>query len=106
MLNHHFPVPASVALKVAPLAGTWSVAASAPLTCGVKVTLIWQLAPAARLAPHVLVSLKDRLFDPTIRTLPIAAVEAVTLVTVTTCAPLLVPLAWLPKLTLPGVTVS
>src|ERR1051325_7931865 len=49
------PVPVSGTVRVEPLLLTVSVALRVPAAAGVKVTLTVQVAPAARLAPHVLV---------------------------------------------------
>jgi len=60
------PVPISVAdcgLLLA-LSVTESVAVLVPVANGEKVTVILQLAPVARVEPHVLVSEKSPLFAP------------------------------------------
>src|ERR1051325_2557317 len=49
------PVPVSGTVRVGPLLLTVSGALRVPAAAGVKVALTVQVAPAARLAPHVLV---------------------------------------------------
>ncbi len=62
------PVPVSVAVCGEPVALsiTDSVAVSVPVVAGVKVTEMSQLAPAARVVPQVVVSVKAVAFAPAI----------------------------------------
>ena len=99
------PVPERLTTCVLPetpllLSVMLSVPVSGPVEAGVKVTLMAQLLPAARLEPQVLVSAK----------LPLAVIELMVSAAVpvfervTVCAALVVPCSWLPKLRLTGET--
>lgn len=74
----------------------------APPAAGVKVTPIEQLAPAGKLAPHLLVCEKSLLLVlPMVMAAPVKVRVAVpVLARPTICAALPVPTAWPPKLTL------
>jgi len=82
-----------VALSVTVIVPAWL-----PVAVGVNVTLIAQFAPAATDAPHVLVSPYCAL--ATMLVMLSAAVPE--FVSVTLCAALGVPTAWLPKSRLAG----
>ena len=104
------PVPERLALCVVPLTPpessvTVSVADSAPCAVGVKIILIVQLSPAKRDVSQSFVSLKSLLLGPVIAMLAIArgAIEAES---VSVCAVLGVPMVWLPKFRLAGVSVA
>ena len=71
-----------------------SVPASPAAAVGVYVTLTWQLAPATRVAPQLLVCAK-RLLE-TLRPV-MFSVESPLLVSVTACVVLVVPTCWLPN---------
>lgn len=73
-----------------------------PLAVGVKVTLIMQLAPAARLPPQLLVWAKS----PLVAMLEMVSGPVPVLERVTFCAALAVPRFWLPKLRVPGETLT
>jgi hypothetical protein len=96
------PVPERLTL-VGPfgsLVAMVSVPLRDPLAAGEKVTLIVQLAPAARLVPQLFVCAKS----------PLTAIELIdadafpVLCTVTVCAALVVPTLWLGNVRLDGVT--
>jgi hypothetical protein len=89
------PVPVKATVCGLPLAlsFTVSVPVLAPVAVGVKVTSIVQLAPAATLAPHVLVCAKS----PLIPMLPIVSAVLAVLLRLIACAPLLVPTNWFPN---------
>ena len=74
-----------------------TVAERVPIPDGVKVTLIVQVAPAFKLAPHVLVSEKSKAFAPDKTMLAIERGALPVFCTVTLCGPLEVPTAWLGK---------
>jgi len=98
------PTPES--RTVCGLPGALSVTASEPLllpeAVGVNVTLILQLAPAATLAPQLFIWAKAP-----VSVIPVIARGAVpVLVRVTACAALVVPAAWLAKLTVVGKSVT
>src|SRR5580658_1560314 len=71
-----------------------------PLAAGVKVTLMEQLAPAARELPQVLVWAKAPLLVPVMAMLVMVMATVPVLLNVTVCAALVVPTFWLPKLRL------
>jgi hypothetical protein len=74
-----------------------------PVAVGLKVTLIVQLAAAARLDPQVLVCAKSLAFAP-VMLMPILVIEVVVLllVMVMVCAALVVPTLWLLNVRLAG----
>src|SRR5712692_4744723 len=72
---------------------------------GVKVTLMVQFAPAARLEPHVLLWLKSVALVPVSAMLLMTTAEAPVLVTVSACAPLRAPISCGAKLRPEGVRV-
>jgi hypothetical protein len=67
-----------------------TAALRAPVAVGVNVTLILQLAPAARLVPQVFVWLKSPLFVPVMAMLVMPSAAVPVLERVTACAALLV----------------
>jgi hypothetical protein len=71
---------------------------------GVKVTLIWQLAPAATEPPQLLVSVKVLLPVPVIAKEEIVSAPLPLLASSIVCGELVVPTAWLAKLRLLGET--
>jgi hypothetical protein len=73
---------------------------------GVKVTLVVQLAPTARLAPHVFVWAKSPAFAPVKAMLVMLIATEPVLVMVTICGALLVPCGMVPNATLAGETVA
>ncbi len=75
------------------LSETLSEAARGPMTLGVKVTLIAQLAPTARLVPQVFVSAKSPLFVPTTAIEVMLTVTVPVFVHVADCGGLDVPIA-------------
>ena len=77
-----------------------TLAARLPLAAGVKVTLMVQLAPAARELPHVFVWTKSPLLVPVIAMLVIVIATVPVLLNVIVCAALVVPTFWLPNLRL------
>ena len=86
-----------------PLSLIFNVASRVPVAAGVKVTLIVQLAAAARLDPHgveLVTSAKSIALVPLIVMLLIVRAEVPRLVIVTNIGTLVVPTVWLPKLTL------
>jgi len=98
------PVPVSV--TVCGLIGALSVIAMVPLrvpvAVGVRVTLIVQLAPAARLAPHVFVTPKSEEFVPVTLMLEMARLTLPVFERVTVCAALGVPTCCPVNVRLPG----
>jgi hypothetical protein len=89
------PVPVKATVCGLPLAlsFTVSVPVLVPVAVGVKVTSIAQLAPAATLAPHVLVCANS----PLIPILPIVSAVLPVLLRLIACAALLVPTNWFPN---------
>jgi hypothetical protein len=73
-----------------------------PKWLGVKVTLMVQFAPAARLDPHELFWLKSVALLPESATLAIVTADVPVLVTVSVCAPLTLPVSCGAKLRLAG----
>jgi hypothetical protein len=69
----------------------------APVAEGVKVTLIEQMAPAAKLEPQVFVCAKSVLLVPVIAMPNMLSVPVPLLVIVTTLAALVAPTNWLPN---------
>ena len=86
------------------MALTFSDAPRLPVSCGVKVTFIAQLAPAARVLPQVPVSEKSARFPPVICILILLNPAVPRLVKVTVCGLLVVPTDWLPKFRLLGLS--
>ena len=82
----------------AALSLTGSVPVAVPVCCGVKVTLIEQLAPPATLAPQLFVSPKL----PVVAMLAMLSGAPPVLARVTTCGRLVVPTACVPKVRLAG----
>lgn len=91
------PVPLSIAICGLPvvLALTESEAVRDPIPVGVKVTLIWQLAPVGKedVDVHVLVWLKSPAFAPVIVMAEIVSAVAPVLVSCTVWGRLFVPVA-------------
>jgi hypothetical protein len=89
------PVPASATICGVPtaLSVTKIAAVRAPLPVGVKVTLIWQAAPAAREEPQLLVCANSSRFVPVIAIVEIVRDSVPLLVSCTLCGALLVPIA-------------
>src|SRR2546426_433168 len=87
------PVPLRAAICGLPeaLSVTTSAAERAPRALGLKVTLIVQLAPAARLVPQLLLRAKSLLFGPVIATPLIFSAWLPVLESVTGWAGLAVP---------------
>ena len=73
-----------------------------PIWLGVKVTLIAQLAPAARLGPQVVVWLNSAALDPAMAMLLMTKGEVAVLVSVSGIAALVLPTNSLPKFKLAG----
>jgi hypothetical protein len=93
------PVPLKATLCGLPAALSVTLTADArfPVLVGVNTTLMVQLALAPSVAPQVFVCVKSRRFSP-VTLIPINdSVDVPVLVSVTTCAALLVPTVWLPK---------
>jgi len=105
------PVPVSGTLCGLPpaLSLMLRVAVRAPLAAGVKLTLMVQLAVAARvlgLSGQVFDCAKSAAFTP-FTTMPLIVSAAVPLfVSVIDCAALVVPIFWLPKLSEVGLSVT
>ena len=101
------PVPISVAdCGLLPaLSVTESVAVLVPVANGEKVTVILQLAPVARVEPHVLVSEKSPVFAPVKLMLEIVSDEPGFWRVMDTDG-LVVPSGWAAKVTLPGLKVT
>jgi hypothetical protein len=100
------PLKGTVCGLPAALSAMLSVEDRLPVFSGVNVTLIVQLAFATRVFPHVCVCEKYALFPPVILMVVKDRVEVPVLVSVTTCALLLTPTIWLPKLRLVGDNVT
>ena len=105
------PVPLSATLCGLPLALSLTVtlALRPPFAEGVKVTLMMQLTPAASvfgLSGQVFVWAKSPAFAPLSETLVMVSAAVPLLVSVATCAALVVPTFWLPKLRLVGASVT
>lgn len=96
------PVSAAVCGLLGSLSATLRVAVAVPAAVGVKVTLIVQFAPAARVVPQVVVSANNDADVPPIETAMALRVEVVLLLRVTIFAGLVVLMAWLPKATVAG----
>jgi hypothetical protein len=90
------PTPLSVAVCVGTgeLSVTTSVAVRAPLAEGVKMTLIVQLTPAARLVPHPFVWVKSAGFDPLMAMLVMDSGASPLFRRVRVCAALAVLTSW------------
>jgi hypothetical protein len=93
------PVPERVAVWGLPVALSVSVteAAKDPLAAGLNVTLTVQLAPAATLAPQLLLCAKSPGFAPVSVMLLMLKAALPVLLSVKVWAELVVPTAWLPK---------
>ena len=93
------PVPVRLTVWGLPVALSVRVTAAVrdPLAAGVKVTLIVQLAPAATLAPQLLVCAKSLAFAPEIARLVTLKDVLPEFVKVIVWAVLVVPREWLPK---------
>ena len=78
------PVPVRLAVRGLPVALSVmvTVALRVPAAVGLKVTLMVQLAPTARLVPQVLVEAKSPLLVPVTATLLIASAEPLPFVSV------------------------
>ena len=89
------PVPVRLAVRglPVPLSVTVSVALRVPEAVGLKVTLMVQLAAAARLAPQPFVRAKSPLLVPVMATLLMVSDELVPFFRVSVCAVLVVPTA-------------
>ena len=85
---------------------TRKVAVRVPPAVGVKVTLIVQLAPAAKVEPQVVVRAKSPAFVPVKEVTIEVRLVVPMLLRVTTWAELVVPATWLPKVRLPGARVT
>lgn len=98
------PVPESDTLSgLSPaLSVTFTVAVRLPVAVGAKLTEMVQLAPAPRLAGHVLVWVKSPGLVPLRAMLLIARAVLPVFVRVTPCAALVVPTSCEPKLSLDG----
>ncbi len=98
------PVPEKVTDCGLPVALSVRVRAAVkdPLAAGVKVTLIVQLAPAATLAPQLLVCAKSLGLVPVMAILVMLKAALPVLFRVTDWAALEVPTAWLAKVRLAG----
>ena len=81
-----------------------SVAVRVPLALGVKVTLMVQLPPDATLLPQVFVCPKSPAFAPVKAMLPMFSVTLESLVSVTACGALVVPMDCEAKVRLVGET--
>lgn len=86
------PVPVRVAVcgLLASLSATLSNAVTAPAAVGVKVTLIVQLLPTARVAPHALVCANTDALVPVMLTTMLLTVAVLLFFSVTVCAVLVV----------------
>ena len=73
-----------------------------PAAVGLKVTLIMQLAPIAKLEPHVLVCEKSPKFAPATAMPVNVSVLFPLLLSVTVCMLLAVPTSWLPNVSCVG----
>jgi len=101
------PVPFSATVSVGLTGSELRIASDAdlaPAAAGLNVTLTEQLAPAARLIPHVLVWVKSPGLVPVRLMLLIVSAALPVLDNVIAWAALLVFTAWLPKGRLPGFT--
>ena len=106
------PVPVSATVSVGAsgsLVLITMLAARAPITVGVNVTLTAQFAPAAMPAPpigQVLVWAKSSVFVPAVAILLMRSAAVPELYTVTNCAALVVLSAWFPNTREVGVAVA
>jgi hypothetical protein len=96
------PVSAAVCGLLASLSATLKVAVTAPVAVGVKVTLIVQLLPAARVAPHAEVCANEAAPAPVRLTTMFDTVAVLLFFSVTVCAVLVVLMFWFPKFTVAG----
>jgi hypothetical protein len=103
-------MPVPLTLTVCGLRETLSVtvtsAVRVPVAVGRKVTVIVQLAPAAIVDPQFVVCEKSEGFVPASVMLEMSKLELPTFVTIFVCAALVVPTAWLPKVTTAGLIES
>jgi hypothetical protein len=97
------PLRPTVLLPDFALLCTCSVALCPPVRCGVNTTCIVQLAPAARLEPHV-DDPSEKSLLPVRRGAIFVSVVVPELVTVTACGALATPIATVPKERLAGET--
>ena len=74
----------------------------APIWLGVKITLMAQLAPAARLGPQVVVWLNSAVLDPAMAMLVMSVGKVAVLDSVSESAPLALPTNSVPKSKLAG----
>ena len=84
------PVSAAVCGLLASLSATLKVAVTAPVAVGLKVTLIVQLAPAARVAPHAVVCANEDAPAPVMLTTMFFTIAVLLFFSVTVCAVLVV----------------
>ena len=82
------------------------VAERAPPAVGLKVTLIEQLTPAAKVDPQVVVRAKSAVLVPVKEMLRDVSVVVPMFFSVTVCAALVVLTVWLAKVTFVGLTVT
>ena len=75
-----------------------------PVAEGLKVTAMLQCAPAATELPQVLVCVKSFALEPVTLMPEIVSAALPVLVSVTLCAALVVPVAWLAKARLVGLS--
>ena len=96
------PVQVRLTLCVPPMVLSVRVTAAVrvPVAAGLKVTLIAQLAAAARLEPQLLVWVKSPALAPETAMLVMLKAALPELVRVIFCTPLVVPTAWPAKLRL------
>jgi hypothetical protein len=102
------PVPATLTLwgLWETLSVTVTCAVRVPDAVGWKVTVIVQLAPAAMVDPQLLLCAKSLGFVPPSVMPEMFTVELPTFATMFVWAALVVPTAWLPKVTVAGLTES
>ena len=102
------PVPVRVALCGLPaaLSDTERVPVRAPVAPGRNVTLMVQLAPAAKVVPQVVVSAKSEAFVPAIETPLMVMVPLPVFRSVTVLALLVTFTGWIPNGTVVGVRLA
>jgi hypothetical protein len=102
------PVPVRVALCGLPaaLSETERVPDREPIAPGRNVTLMVQLAPAAKVVPQVVVSAKSEAFVPAIETLLMVMVPVPVFFSVTVLALVVTFTGWIPNATVVGVTLA
>jgi hypothetical protein len=93
------PVRLAVCGLLLALSVTVRVAVRVPLAVGLKVTLIAQLAPAARLEPQLLVSAKSPLLVPVMAMLLMDSAPPLEFESVTVWGALVVPTDWVANVT-------